>query len=69
MFAPNLPTAVRSLFSWVQARRDRPTPYPRFDGVGMSNASLYLVEGQRTLDVRTGGDYTRQRTKRAGRVL
>ena len=35
----------------------------------VSNASLYLVEGQRTLDVRTGGDYTRQRTKRAGRVL
>ena len=26
MFAPNLPTPVRSLFSRVQARRDRPNP-------------------------------------------
>ena len=26
IFAPNLPTPVRSLFSRVQARRDRPTP-------------------------------------------
>ncbi len=36
MFAPNLPTSVRSLFSRVQARRDRPTPCPLFDGVGMN---------------------------------
>ena len=35
MFAPNLPTPVRSLFSRVQTRRDRPTPCPLFDGVGM----------------------------------
>ena len=34
MFAPNLPTPVRSLFSRVQTRRDRPTPCPLFDGVG-----------------------------------
>ena len=34
MFAPNLPTPVRSLFSRVQARRERPTPCPLFDGVG-----------------------------------
>ena len=31
MFAPNLPTPVRSLFSRVQTRRDRPTPCPLFD--------------------------------------
>ena len=35
LFATNLPTQVRSLFSRVQARRDRPTPCPLFDGVGM----------------------------------
>ena len=35
MFAPNLPTPVRNLFSRVQARRDRPTPCPLFDGVGL----------------------------------
>ena len=29
IFAPNLPTPVHSLFSRVQARRDRPTPYIR----------------------------------------
>ena len=40
MFAPNLPTPVRSLFSRVQARRDRPTPCPLFDGVGMNVCSL-----------------------------
>ena len=40
IFAPNLPTPVRSLFSRVQARRDRPTPCPLFDGVGMNLCSL-----------------------------
>ena len=35
MFAPNLPTPVHSLFSRVQTRRDRPTPCPLFDGVGV----------------------------------
>ena len=33
MLAPNLPTPVRSLFSRVQARRDRPTPCLLFDGL------------------------------------
>ena len=32
MFAANLPTPVRSLFSRVQARQDRPTPCPLFEG-------------------------------------
>ena len=44
MFAPNLPTPVRSLFSRVQARRDRPTPCPLFDGVGMNVCSLVVVD-------------------------
>ena len=44
MFAPNLPTPVRSLFSGVQARRDRPTPCPLFDGVGMYLCSLVVVD-------------------------
>ena len=44
MFAPNLPTPVRSLFSRVHARRDRPTPCPRFDGVGMNLWSLVVVD-------------------------
>ena len=44
MFAPNLPTPVRSLFSRVQARRDRPTPCPLFDGVGMYLCSLVVVD-------------------------
>ena len=35
MVAPNLPTPVRSLFSRVHTRRDRPTPCPLFDGVCM----------------------------------
>ena len=43
MFAPNLPTPVRNLFSRVQARRDRPTPCPLFDGVGMYLCSLVVV--------------------------
>ena len=44
MCAPNLPTQVRSLFSRVQARRDRPTPCPLFDGVGMNVCSLVVVD-------------------------
>ena len=44
IFAPNLPTPVRSLFSRVQARRDRPTPCPLFDGVGMNLCSLVVVD-------------------------
>ena len=44
MFAPNLPTPVRGLFSRVQARRDRPTPCPLFDGVGMHLFSLVVVD-------------------------
>ena len=44
MFATNLPTPVRSLFSRVQARRDRPTPCPLFDGVGMNLRSLVLED-------------------------
>ena len=36
MFAQNLPTPVRSLFSRVQARRHRPTPCLLFDGVVMN---------------------------------
>ena len=44
MFAPNLPTPVRSLFSRVQARRDRPTPCPLFDGVGMDLYTLMVVD-------------------------
>ena len=43
VFAPNLPTPVRSLFSRVQARRDRPTPRPLFDGVGMNVCSIVVV--------------------------
>ena len=43
IFAPNLPTPVRSLFSRVQARWDRPTPCPLFDGVGMNLCSLMVV--------------------------
>ena len=49
MLAPNLPTPVRSLFSRVQARRDRPTPCPLFDGVGMNLCSLVVVENLRPL--------------------
>ena len=44
IFAPNLPTPVRSLFSQVQARRDKPTPCPLFDGVGMNWCSLVVVD-------------------------
>ena len=44
MFAPNLPTPVRSLFSLVQARRDRPPPSPLFDGVAMYLCSLAVVD-------------------------
>ena len=44
MFAPNLPSPVRSLFSRVQARRDRPTLCPLFDGVGMNLCSLVVVD-------------------------
>ena len=44
MFAPNLPTPVRSLFSRVQARWDRPTPCPLFDGVGIYRCSLVVVD-------------------------
>ena len=44
MLAPNLPTPVRSLFSRIQARRDRPTPCPLFDGVGMDLCSLVVVD-------------------------
>ena len=44
MLAPNLPTPVRSLFSRVQARLDRPTPCPLFDGVGMNLCSLVVVD-------------------------
>ena len=49
MFAPNLPTPVRSLFSRVQARRDRPTPCPLFDDhdVGMNLCSLVVVDAHR----------------------
>ena len=42
--ASNLLTPVRSLFSRVQARRDRPTPCPMFDGVGMYLCSLVVVD-------------------------
>ena len=42
MLGPNLP--VRSLFSRVQARRDRPTSCPLFDGVGMNLCSLVVVD-------------------------
>ena len=42
-FAPNLPTPVRSLFSQIQVRRDRPTPCPMFDGVGMNLCSPVVV--------------------------
>ena len=44
MFAPNLATPVRSLFSRFQARRDRPTPCLLFDGVGMYRCSLVVVD-------------------------
>ena len=44
MFAPNLPTPVRSLFSLVQARRDRPTPCPLFGGLGMYLCSPVVVD-------------------------
>ena len=44
MLAPNLPTPVRSVFSRVQARQDRPTPCPLFDGVGMNLCSLVVVD-------------------------
>ena len=44
IFALNLPTPVRSLFSRVQARRDRPTPCPLFDRVGMNWCSLVVVD-------------------------
>ena len=44
IFAPNLPTPVRSLFSRVQARRDRPTPCSLFDGVDMIWCSLVGVD-------------------------
>ena len=44
MFALNLPTPVRSLFSRVQARRDRTTHCPLFDGVGMNVWSLVGVD-------------------------
>ena len=44
MLAPNLPTPVRSLFSRVQARRDRHTPCQLFDGVGMNLCSLMVVD-------------------------
>ena len=44
MVAPKLPTSVRILFSRVQARRDRPTPCPLFDGVGMYLWSLVVVD-------------------------
>ena len=44
IFAPNLPTPVRILFSRVQARRDRPTPCPLFGGVGMNLCSLVVVD-------------------------
>ena len=46
MFAPNLPTPVRSLFSRAQARRNRPTLCPLFDGVGMYMCSLVVVDAQ-----------------------
>ena len=35
---------IRSLFSRVQVRRDRPTPCPLFDGVGMYLCSLVVVD-------------------------
>ena len=44
MFAPNILTPVPNLFSRVQARRDRPTPCPLFDGVGMYLCSLVVVD-------------------------
>ena len=44
IFAPNFPTPVRRLFSRIQARRDRPTPCPLFDGVGMNWCSLVVVD-------------------------
>ena len=43
MFAPNLLTPVRSLFSRVQARRGRPTPCRLFVGVGMLLWSLVVM--------------------------
>ena len=44
MFASNLPTPIRNLFSRVQDRRDGPTPCPLFDGVGMYLCSLVVVD-------------------------
>ena len=44
IFAPNLPTPVCSMFSRVQARWDRPTPCPLFDGVGMNLCSIVVVD-------------------------
>ena len=44
MFATHLPTPVSSLFSRVQACRDRPTPCPLFDGVGINLCSLVVVD-------------------------
>ena len=43
MLAPNVPTPVRSR---VQARRDRPTPCPLCDGVGMNLCSLVVVDAR-----------------------
>ena len=44
MFAPNIPTPVRSLFSRVQPRRDTPKPCPLFDDVGIYLCSLVVVD-------------------------
>ena len=65
IFAPNLPTPVGSLFSRVQTRRDRPTPCPLFDGVGMNVCSLVVVyahdsahlAGLQCFTVSCGGTY------------
>ena len=43
LFAPTLPTPVRSLFSRVQARRDRLTPYPLFDVMSRARHRCILI--------------------------
>ena len=42
--SPKSANTSQGLFSRVQARRDRPTPCPLFDGVGMNLCSLVMVD-------------------------
>ena len=44
IFPPNILTPVNRLFSRVQARLDRPTPCPLFDGVGIIFCSIVVVD-------------------------